>query len=91
MALILLFAAGFAELAFNSMAQALVQINAPGEMRGRVIGVFSMSAMGLRTFSGLSVGLLGASLGVHNSLALSATALWALYAILFAGRHMRSS
>ena len=43
------------------MAQALVQIHAPGEMRGRVIGVFSMSALGLRTFSGLSVGLLGAS------------------------------
>jgi len=67
------------------------RIDAPGEMRGRVIGVFSMPAMGLRTFSGLSVGLLGASLGVHNSLALSATALLALYAILFAGRHMRSS
>lgn len=90
-ALTLLFAAGFSELAFNSMAQALVQINAPGELRGRVIGVFSMSAMGLRTFSGLSVGLLGASLGVHNSLALSATALLALYAVLFAGRHMRWS
>ena len=46
----LLFLAGFMELAFNSMAQALVQINAPGEIRGRVIGVFSMSASGLRTF-----------------------------------------
>jgi MFS family permease len=91
MALVLLFAAGVSELAFNSMAQALVQIHAPGEMRGRVIGVFSMSAMGMRTFSGLSVGLLGASLGVHNSLALSATALLALYALLFAGRHMRWS
>jgi MFS family permease len=91
LALTLLFAAGFAELAFNSMAQALVQINAPAEMRGRVIGVFSMSAMGLRTFSGLSVGLLGATLGVHNSLALSATALLALYAVLFAGRPMRWS
>jgi MFS family permease len=91
MALVLLFAAGVSELAFNSMAQALVQIHAPGEMRGRVIGVFSMSAMGMRTFSGLSVGLLGASLGVHNSLALSATALLALYAVLFAGRHMRWS
>jgi MFS family permease len=90
-ALTLLFAAGFAELVFNSMAQALVQINAPAEMRGRVIGVFSMSAMGLRTFSGLSVGLLGATLGVHNSLALSATALLALYAVLFAGRPMRWS
>lgn len=88
-ALCLLFVAGFVELAFNSMAQALVQINAPNEMRGRVIGVFSMSAMGLRTFSGLSVGLLGASFGVHNSLALSAAALLGLYAILFAGRLMR--
>jgi MFS family permease len=90
-ALILLFAAGFAELAFNSMAQALVQINAPGEIRGSVIGVFSMSALGLRTFSGLSVGLLGASFGVHNSLALSAAALLALYAILFAGRLKRGN
>ncbi|MGC1388883.1 MAG: MFS transporter [Steroidobacteraceae bacterium] len=89
LALVLLFAAGFSELAFNSMAQALVQIHAPGEMRGRVIGVFSMSALGLRTFSGLSVGLLGASLGIHNSLAWSATALLALYAVLFAGRQFR--
>ena len=49
-----------------------VQLNAPNEIRGRVIGVFSMSANGLRTFSGLCVGLLGASIGIHNSLALSA-------------------
>ena len=87
LALALLFVAGFVELAFNSMAQALVQINAPNEIRGRVIGVFSMSASGLRTFSGLSVGLLGASLGIHNSLALSALA---LYTVLFAARYLRS-
>ena len=74
LALALLFVAGFVELAFNSMAQALVQINAPDEMRGRVIGVFSMSANGMRTFSGLSVGLLGARIGIHNSLAYSAAA-----------------
>lgn len=86
----LLFVAGFVELAFNSMAQALVQIHAPGPIRGRVIGVFSMSASGLRTFSGLSVGLLGARLGIHNSLALSACALFVLYAVLFAGRYLRS-
>ena len=72
MSICLLFIAGFVELAFNSMAQTLVQINAPGPIRGRVIGVFSMSAMGMRTFSGLSVGLLGASIGIHSSLALSA-------------------
>jgi len=85
----LLFIAGFMELAFNSMAQALVQMNAPAEIRGRVIGVFSMSVMGMRTFSGLSVGLLGASVGIHNSLALSAAALFVVIAAMFVGRHLR--
>ncbi|MEA3151531.1 MAG: hypothetical protein QOD56_2470 [Gammaproteobacteria bacterium] len=88
-AISLLFVAGFVELAFNSMAQALVQMNAPGKIRGRVIGVFSMSSMGLRTFSGLSVGVLGASLGIHNSLALSAAGLFVLIAVLFFARHLR--
>ena len=59
----LLFVAGFVELAFNSMAQSLVQINAPNHMRGLVIGVFSMSASGLRAFSGLSVGIAGGERG----------------------------
>lgn len=86
-ALALLFAAGFTELAFNSMAQALVQLHAPDAIRGRVIGVFSMSALGLRAFSGISVGLAGARLGVHNSLALSAGALLAFCAALFFGRY----
>jgi MFS family permease len=90
LALALLFVAGFVELAFNSMAQALVQINAPGEIRGRVIGVFSMSANGLRTFSGLSVGLLGARIGIHNSLGLSAAALLAVYAVLLVVRYRSS-
>ena len=91
MSICLLFIAGFVELAFNSMAQTLVQINAPGPIRGRVIGVFSMSAMGMRTFSGLSVGLLGASIGIHSSLALSAGALLALGSLLFAMRFLRRS
>ena len=89
LAISLLFIAGFVELAFNSMAQALVQINAPGEIRGRVIGVFSMSAMGMRTFSGLSVGILGASVGIHNSLGLSAAALFVIVAAMFAARYRR--
>jgi MFS family permease len=85
----LLFVAGFVELSFNSMAQSLVQLNAPGEIRGRVIGVFSMSAMGLRTFSGLSVGLLGSIIGIHNSLSYSAAALFLLYAAIFVTRYVR--
>jgi MFS family permease len=88
--IILLFVAGFVELAFNSMAQSLVQLNAPGEIRGRVIGVFSMSSSGLRTFSGLSVGLLGASIGIHNSLSYSAAALFLLYVAIFLLRYFRA-
>jgi MFS family permease len=75
LALVLLFVAGFAELSFNSMAQTLVQLNAPVDIRGRVIGVFTMSAMGLRTFSGVSVGLVGSLIGIHAALATSAAAL----------------
>jgi MFS family permease len=85
----LLFIAGFVELGFNSMAQSLVQLNAPSGMRGRVIGVFSMSALGLRTFSGLSVGLLGSAIGIHNSLSYSAAALLILFAVIFVMRHVR--
>jgi MFS family permease len=82
----LLFVAGFVELSFNSMAQSLVQLNAPPAIRGRVLGVFSMSAMGLRTFSGLSVGLLGSLIGIHDSLSYSAAALFLLYVVIFAMR-----
>jgi MFS family permease len=83
----LLFVAGFVELAFNAMAQSLVQLNAPGEIRGRVLGVYSMFAMGLRTFSGLSVGLLGSLINIHNSLSYSAAALFLLYVAIFAIRY----
>ncbi|HEX3847584.1 MAG TPA: MFS transporter [Steroidobacteraceae bacterium] len=88
LAIALLFIAGFVELSFNAMAQSLVQLNAPGEIRGRVLGVFSMFAMGMRTFSGLNVGLLGSWIGIHNSLSLSAAALLMLYVAVFAVRHV---
>jgi len=74
-ALSLLFLAGLFNLAFLSMAQTLVQLLAPGHLRGRLIGLFAMSTLGLRAFSGLTVGVLGGVVGVHWSLALSAMAL----------------
>jgi MFS family permease len=73
-----LFAAGFLELSFNAMAQSLVQLNAPLAKRGRIIGLFNMASLGLRAFSGVSVGLLGSLIGVHWSLALSALATLAI-------------
>ena len=72
LALVLLFVAGFFELAFASMAQTLVQLGAPADIRGRVIGLFNMSALGLRAFSGITVGIVGTLVGVHYSLAGSA-------------------
>ncbi|MGC3981772.1 MAG: MFS transporter [Steroidobacteraceae bacterium] len=68
----MLFAAGFFELAFGAMSQTLVQLNAPAEIRGRVIGVFVMAALGMRMFSGFTVGLMGDVLGIRGSLSLSA-------------------
>jgi MFS family permease len=82
LALLLLFCAGFLELSFYAMAQALVQMNAPSAIRGRVIGLFSMSALGLRSFSGVTVGLFGSVIGIHLSLALAAALLLVLILVM---------
>ena len=84
LALAFLFAAGFVELSFNAMAQTLVQMHAPADIRGRVIGFFNMFANGARAFSGVTVGFGGALIGIHASLALSATALLVLLMSLLA-------
>jgi len=71
-ALVLLFLAGFFELSFSSMTQTLVQVNAPNATRGRVLGLYNMASMGLRAFSGITVGLAGSVVGIHVSLAAAA-------------------
>ncbi|MBT0569576.1 MFS transporter [Curvibacter sp. CHRR-16] len=81
-ALVLLFAAGMCELSFNSINQALVQLNAPSDMRGRIIGLFNMASLGLRTFSGFTVGLLGSAIGVHWSLSLAAVLAFTVLMVL---------
>jgi len=71
-AVTLLVLAGAFNIAFTSMAQALVQILAPAAVRGRIVGLFNTSMMGLRAGSGVTVGVLGAAIGIELSLALSA-------------------
>jgi MFS family permease len=80
----LLFCAGFLNLAFMSMAQTLVQLQAPTRLRGRLIGLFNTSNNGLKAFSGVTVGVVGGLIGVHWSLALSAMVLLAVTTALFA-------
>ena len=84
LSLALLFFAGALNLAFYSIAQTIVQLEAPRDLRGRLIGLFSMSAFGLRAFSGFTVGVVGGLIGIHWSLALSSMLLLAVTIALFA-------
>jgi MFS family permease len=84
LSLALLFSAGLLNLAFSSMAQTIVQLLSPPQLRGRLIGLFSMSSMGLKAFSGVTVGVAGGLIGVHWSLAVSAMVLLAITVGLFA-------
>lgn len=90
-AIFVLFLAGFLELSFSSMTQALVQLNAPDTIRGRVLGLFSMSASGLRAFSGVTVGLLGSVTNIHLSLAVSALAFTTVVGWLLLRQRPRSA
>ena len=78
----LLFAAGFFELSFSAMAQTIVQVRSPVDQRGRFIGLFITASLGLRAFSGVTVGLGGTLVGIHYSLALSAVALLACVGLI---------
>jgi MFS family permease len=82
LAITLLLLCGFFELSFNSMAQSIVQINAPTEIRGRVIGLYNMSALGLRAGSGITVGLVGGMIGIHASLAIAGVILMMLISFI---------
>jgi len=75
LAVVALLIGGVANLASMSIGQTVVQLRARPADRGRVIGVYGVAANGLRAGSGFTVGLLGAAVGVHWSLGMSAAAL----------------
>jgi len=84
LAVALMFVAGFLNLAYSSMSQTLVQLHAPAQLRGRLIGLYNTANNGMRAFSGVTVGIVGSVIGVHWSLALSAITLFAVTAGLWA-------
>ena len=53
------------------------------DIRGRVVGLFNMAGLGMRAFSGITVGLVGAAIGIHWSLGVSAAVLLALLLVLY--------
>jgi MFS family permease len=87
-AITLLLLAGLFNIAFTSMAQALVQILASPRLRGRVVGLFNTATLGLRAGSGVTVGVVGAIIGVQWSLTLSAAAVVVIAAALLARRRL---
>jgi len=83
-ALTILVVAGVLNITFTSMAQAIVQIVAPPQARGSVVGLFNTAVLGLRAGSGVTVGVLGALINIHWSLALSAAAVVVTAGVLLA-------
>jgi MFS family permease len=84
LSLSLLFVAGVLNLTFSSMAQTIIQLRSPPPLRSRLIGLYAMASMGLKAFSGVTVGVVGGLIGVHWSLGLSAMVLLAVTVALFA-------
>jgi MFS family permease len=66
--------AGIFNVAFTSMAQTIVQLVSPPHLRGSMVGLFNTSMLGLRAGSGLTIGVLGALIGVQWSLTFSSAA-----------------
>jgi MFS family permease len=84
LAVALLFFAGFVDLAFNAMTRTLAQIHAPPDLRGRAIGLYNVGSLGMRTFSGITVGVGGGYIGIHWSLGISVVVLFFVIMALFA-------
>ena len=84
LAIALLVLAGVFNIAFTSMAQAVVQILAPENVRGRIVGLFNTAILGMRAGSGLTVGVLGTFVGVRLSLMYSALVVVLITCALFA-------
>ena len=92
MAVSTLVLAGAFNVAYTSMAQTLVQLLAPRELRGRIVGLFNTANLGLRAGSGFTIGVVGAFIGVERSLTLSAimVVLIALGLLVIDARRRRS-
>jgi MFS family permease len=89
-AIVALVIGGVANLASLSIGQAVVQLRAPVEERGRVVGVYNMFGSGLRTGNGITLAVLGAAMGVGPAVAIGGAAL-VVGALVVAGITARQS
>jgi MFS family permease len=89
----LLIIGGIANLAALTITQTVVQLRAPRERRGQVVGVYGVGANGMRIGSGFTVGLLGAAVGLRPALGWSSAAMCACVLVLagYLARNARRS
>src|SRR5699024_3619588 len=59
LAIIMLLLAGVSKITAESTEMAIIQLEAPADIRGRVIGSYAMFGPGMPTLSGVTVGVLG--------------------------------
>lgn len=69
LAILALLVGGVANLASNSLSQAIAQLRAAPSERGRVVGVYSMFSSGLRTGNGITLAVLGSLWGIGAAVA----------------------
>jgi len=75
LAIVALVIGGVAALTSATIGQALVQLRAKTEERGRVVGVYNMFGSGLRTGNGVTLAVLGSLLGIGWAVAWGGIAL----------------
>ncbi len=83
LSMVLLFAAGAASAVYLNVGMTTLQVLVPDELRGRVMGVWSMTFF-LSSVGGLPAGLVAAWLGAPASVALGALSVSAFALILLA-------
>lgn len=66
-AVIALLIGGVVRITADATEMSIVQLRAPDDQRGRVIGAYTMFGPGMMTFSGLTVAVLGSMFGLRGS------------------------
>lgn len=69
-AVIALLVGGVARITSEATEMSIVQLRAPDDQRGRVIGAYTMFGPGMMTFSGFTVGVLGSLFGLRGAVLL---------------------
>lgn len=75
LAVIMLLLAGVCKITAESTEMAIIQLEAPPEIRGRVIGSYATFGPGMQTFSGVTVGVLGTIATIPQAVMIGGTVL----------------